>query len=175
MFDFSYSLDDTDYLEFNKFHYKTAPASKRIMYATQAFVPVALFIISILFFLNNRDIPAFLMSVVIYTIISVAWVFSVKPLATIQTKITIKNIKKDGRLPYSKTVQIQFDEENITVNSEEAKSEYKYSIIEKIAEGDSAVYIYIGAIQAFIIPFSVFQTADRKNNFLEFIKMKMGC
>jgi len=87
-------------------------------------------------------------------------------------KTTIKLKKKDGKLPYGKNVLILFDEDFFYETTNEAEMKIKYSSIEKTAIGNSAIYIFIGAMQAFIIPLSVFETEKQKSAFLAFVNSK---
>lgn len=172
MYKFSYSLDEKDYLEFNRFHFNTASANRKITLLLRLFVPVMLIVLSLPTFVNHEDMYEVLISGVICVITSVIWFFAVKPLCMLNIKVSMKFMKKDGKLPYGKNVQIYFNEEEIHETTEVAESKVKYSNIEKIAEGSQAVYIYIGAAQAFIIPLSVFETEVQKNEFLLFINSK---
>ena len=113
-------------------------------------------------------------TILLYTIISVIWFFVVKPLFMLVMKLNIKLIKKDGRLPYGKDVLIQFNEDYFIENTNETESKVKYEIIEKIVCGMYAIYIYISSIQAFIVPFSVFENEEQRNEFLEFVNNKVG-
>jgi len=86
-------------------------------------------------------------------------------------KSQIKNAMKYGKFN-NKDVILRFDENIITEITDKNENKIKYSIIEKIALGKAAVYIYIGALQAFIIPFWVFESEQQKVDFLDFINQK---
>lgn len=84
----------------------------------------------------------------------------------------IKMIKKEGKLPYGKEVFARFDDQLFMETANGNESKIDYANIEKIAVGQKAIYIYIGAIQAFIIPFSVFEDEEKREEFLTFLNHK---
>ena len=174
MYSFTYSLDDTDYWEFSKFLLTHSKVFKRWLLAVRASVP---FITLILFF-TPLITPEGRADVLIYFTVSIAasimWFFLAKPLyfRDIEARIA-RHKKKHGALPYGKNVQIQFGEEDIFEVTEKAKMKIKYSNIERIEKGSHGVYIiYNHAMNAFIIPFSVFENEEQKNGFLVFICKK---
>ena len=84
----------------------------------------------------------------------------------------INKMKKEGRLPYDKESILKFDDENyydITPNTE---NKTNYSMIEKIAVTEKAIYIYVSSMQASIIPVATFSDEIEKQKFLEFISLK---
>jgi len=172
MYSFNYNLDDTDYLEFNKFHFNTSQAHKKMTLITRLMVPVALIIFFLLSLTNYETGTELLVKGAIYIVGSVIWFCVVKPLSILSIKMNMNAMKKSGKLPYGRNVQIQFDEEVIHEITEIAESKMKYSNIEKIVEVDRALYIYYAATQAFIIPISVFESEEQKNEFLRFLNIQ---
>jgi hypothetical protein len=49
---------------------------------------------------------------------------------------------------------------------------YSYALIEKIAVTENAIYIFISAIQAYILPVTTFTDEAEKLKFLDFIELK---
>jgi hypothetical protein len=72
-------------------------------------------------------------------------------------KRNIKSFKKSAKLPYGQNVTIHFDEDSFTETTVETETKVKYSSVEKIAFSNIALYIYVSSVQAFIIPYCVFE------------------
>jgi len=79
----------------------------------------------------------------------------------------------DGKLPYGRNTLIRFQAEYIFEMTDEAETKLKYKNIEKIIFGKDVIYIYTSAIQAFLIPFSVFETQEKRDEFCAFLNQKM--
>jgi hypothetical protein len=106
----------------------------------------------------------------------VAWWFAAKHFfAAINTpflKLNIWVTKKSGKLPFPKNVNISFYGDYFEQTTETAETKTKYSAIERVYDGKFAIYIYIGAIQAFIIPLAAFESKRKKEEFMAFIRGK---
>jgi hypothetical protein len=108
------------------------------------------------------------------TFTSILWIgFSKKIILKFMT-IGIKKMKKEGRLPYSNEAILKFDDEYIHEITPNTENKTKYSLIEKIAVTEKAIYIYFSSVQAYILPVTAFSEEMDKIKFLEFINMKAG-
>ena len=81
-------------------------------------------------------------------------------------------MKKEGRLPYNSEAILKFDDENIYEITTKTENKTNYSLIEKIAVTEKAIYIYFSSVQAYILPVTAFQDEMEKQKFLEFINLK---
>lgn len=81
-------------------------------------------------------------------------------------------VKKEGRLPYSNEAILKLDYEKIHEITPNTENVIKYSLIEKIAITEKAIYIYFSSVQAYILPVTAFSEEMEKQKFLEFIKEK---
>lgn len=175
MYTFKYTLTEADYFAFLKFHVSNSPASKKSILGLQLLLPavfLALFLKD-LFFGTHQDFPLQMTQIVFFTIVSVVWFFVCKPFHMWVVRLHLKAIRKEGKLFYNQESVIQFDETffvGITNNSE---TKANYVTIERIAVGKGAIYIYLGAVQAVTIPFSVFETEAQRNEFLAFLNLKV--
>jgi hypothetical protein len=176
-YQFAYSLTEKDYLEFNKYHLTNGPIAKKARLFQRLFVPFLFLLMLISFSLaSGGDWLPVLITGCIFLLISVAWQFAVKHFfAAINTPFLRLNIwimKKSGKLPFSKNVNISFYGDYFEQTTETAETKTKYSAIESVSEGKTAVYVYIGAIQAFIIPLAAFESESQKAEFLAFVRDK---
>jgi hypothetical protein len=90
------------------------------------------------------------------------------------TNKRIKKMKKDGRLPYSNEAILKFDNESIHEITPNSECKTKYSLIEKIAVTEKAIYIYFSSVQAYILPVSAFTEEEGESEFLAFINSKVN-
>ena len=82
-------------------------------------------------------------------------------------------MKKDGKLPYGQIGRIEFEQDYIHDITDENETKIKYTNVEKIAINNNYIYIYFNAIQAFLIPFHVFENNEQKEMFFSFINNKI--
>ncbi len=175
MYKFEYSLTDSDYIKFNIFHTFNSKSGKKNMLTLRLIVPVILFFILFIPLINkeNRDIIFFSSTIFIYLVSSIICFFLAKHFQIYFIKKMVKRIKKDGKLPYGKNNLIKFDQNFIYEVNDKIETKTKYTVLENIMVDDNAIYIYFSAIQAYIIPFRVFENDEQKEAFLEFINDKI--
>lgn len=175
MYKFSYTSNDKDYWEFNKYHLFNSSANKRGLLFLRLIIPIALLIGSIVGMYEDGvpfDVFGILSLVLVCGGLSTIWWFLAKPFNLFFLWINIRMIKKDGKLPYNSESFIEFNEEDFTEKTEQGESKVKYSIIEKVAIVKKWIYIYTNATRAYIIPDYVFETTVQKDEFIEFIFTK---
>jgi len=132
----------------------------------------ALFLLSLLQDILHREETNYIAAIVLYTGVSIAVNFLIKPYLIIYLKIKMKNMKKDGKLQYDTEVVIQFYEDFLIDITNEIEVKAKYKSIDKIVFGKDAFYLFIDAKTAVILPFSVFKTEEEKEEFTAFIQSK---
>jgi len=122
---------------------------------------------------ENSDFQLILIEAILMTMISLLWIVYSKKIILKSVKISIKKIKKDGRLPYSNEAILKFDDECIYEITPNTENKTKYSLVEKITVTEKAIYIYFSSVQAYIVPVTVFSEEMEKLKFLEFINSKV--
>lgn len=172
MYEFKVKLNDDDYIAFNQYHLLHSPTGKKTLISCRLILPVLSFLYIVIFIAAGSDFQLILFQVILMSILSIFWlVFSTKIYFKAMRR-GINKMKKEGRLPYDKESILKFDDENyydITPNTE---NKTNYSMIEKIAVTEKAIYIYVSSMQASIIPVATFSDEIEKQKFLEFISLK---
>ena len=84
----------------------------------------------------------------------------------------MKRFKKVENLPYGQEVELEFEEDHFTEKLPGSESKSDYSRVIKIVTDKQAIYVYVSAIQALIIPFRVFENPSDRVNFLNFLHEK---
>jgi hypothetical protein len=185
MYTFNVKLTEADYYEFNKFQMKHDPASKRTRAVTRVFVLAVIGIYIILSLIYNAERaefaeverPVMLAATVITCIILFGVLAGVSflldlLLTPLFIKMSINATKKKGKLAFDEYAAVAFDEDSFTETTADAVNTAKYSKIEKICYTDSAIYIFLNAQMAQIIPLSVFESDEQRSAFWVFINQK---
>ncbi len=169
MFSFTYTLDDNDYYDFNKFHMYHAPMNRKRVQYGRFLWPVTYMALAALFFRLTHNVTSYY----IYGAISVCWLLFYKQMNNFLLKRRLLKIKKSGKLPYEPQVTMDFSQDQITEKTSTSEAKSDYSQIEHVFTGDSAVYVYKSAFSAYIIPNRVFRDADEKKSFIDFMESKI--
>jgi hypothetical protein len=173
MFEFKISLNDDDFILFNQYHFLNSTLGKRTLLTLRFIIPFICFILVVIFFIAGSDLLFTIIEAILLTISSILWVSDSKKLILNSIKIRIKKLKKEGRLPYSNEGILKFDDESIHEITPSTENKTNYSLIEKIALTEKAIYIYFSSVQAYILPVTVFSEETEKLKFLEFINSKV--
>jgi len=99
----------------------------------------------------------------------------IENLAKKQASSAIRSLKKQGKPPYGESVRIQFNEDFFTHDSNGKEVKDVYSNIEKVTVGSTAIYLYYNAVQATMLPLSIFDSQAQQNEFLSFITKSVRC
>jgi len=174
MFQFNYTLSEKDYYDFNEYHLLNSPMNKKGILFYCILLPVLLASMILFFWLRYQNFIQILIMIIAASILSALWIlFLLKKLLLLNMKSQIKRIKKLGKVVWGVETAVSFGEEFISDISELGESKFKYSVVEKIAVGKTAVYVYIEALRALILPFPVFESEEQKQEFLSFINNKI--
>jgi hypothetical protein len=173
MFKFKYSLNDNDYLEFNRFHLNSSPARRRAYWFSRALFP---FMCVMFAFFIHRTMSgaAAWVPIGLLAVIGITWSIGYdrvvfEPLV----KRQISRMKKEGKLPYGESETYSFGEDGLRKTTSRGEFSLKYGSFERIEQSVAAIYIYVGAIEAIIIPSRVFENEAAKQEFLEFIDLQL--
>lgn len=173
MFEFKIALNDDDYLLFNQYHLLNSPMGKRNLKYFRLIIPFFCFLVVVIFSLAESDFLLVLNEAIAMTILSILWIVFSKKIILKSMKKNIIKMRKDGKLPYSNEEAIlRFDDESVHEITPSTENKMKYSMIEKIAVTEKAIYIYFNSMQACILPVIAFSDEEKKQKFLRFINMK---
>jgi len=162
MYQFEYLLSENDYYEFSKFHAFNSQSGKRNLLVLRLIIPIFFSVYILLFLISKDNSNAVLVEGIVGILFSVIGVFISKFIVIRSIKAQIRRMRKDGKLPYGVSSSLQVNEEFLIDESDGIETKIKYANIEKVALGDYAIYVYFNAIQAIVLPFSVFQSQEEK-------------
>ncbi len=127
----------------------------------------------VIFFITDADLLIILIEAILMTVISILWIVFSKKMFLRSMKKNIGKMKKEGRLPYYSESTLKFDEEHLYVITPDMEIKSKYSMIEKIILAEKVIYIYVGSVQAYVLPLTAFSGETQKQEFLNFINAKI--
>ncbi|MCL2575881.1 MAG: YcxB family protein [Defluviitaleaceae bacterium] len=170
MHKYEYTLDDNDYLEFNRYIFYKSPVQKKNMiwvrYGVAAISLLMLPFAARLF----EDNLALWISYVVLVLLPVLWIVFFNRTLT----WFIKRAMKSENINFNRKMRVNFIDNQIIEVTEAGESRTNYHNIEKIGVDKNAIYLFINEAQALIVPERVFENDDKKVQFMEFIKNKTG-
>ncbi len=172
MFEYKITLGEDDYIRFNEFHMLNSPSGKKTLMACRLIGPLMCIMVLIVLIIANADILLFLLEAALMTVIAVFWIIFSNRIFFGSLRKRIIKLKKEGKLPYHPESILRFDDEYIHMITPDTENKIKYTMIEKIAATEKAIYIYLNSMMASIIPTTVFSDDAEKQRFLEYIKSK---
>lgn len=172
MFEFKITLDDDDYSLYNQYHLLNSPSGKKTLMYFRLIIPFISFMVVVIFSIADSDFLLILIEAILMTILSVLWIAYSKKILLKSMKKNIKNSKREGKLPYNNEAILKFDDESVHEIAPNTENKTKYSMIEKIAVTEKAIYIYFSSVQAYILPMIAFSDEMEKLKFLDFINLK---
>ncbi len=173
LYKFDCKTTDKDYYEFNKYHTTDSPDVKKSGLIGRLYVPVIFLLMFIYYVIRGDDLYLLSGAFIIFSIVSVIWFFSLKPLSLLFLKIHIRFMKKNGKLPYSNYATLEFYDDYFVEITENTKTEVKYDAVFKVRINEpKAIYIYQNAVLAYIIPFDVLDSNAERDKFIDFIHKK---
>ena len=169
IYNFTYNLVEADYFEFNRHHTMGNKSAHKVVSAMRVFIAAFMGFIVLLNVISGGGMSSLIFPLTLGFIV----IFGFDHLVLLLIRWQIRSIKKQGKIPFGKDVNIRFDEESYTEINEVSETKINYTSMERVVKGHHAIYLYIGAVQATIIPFAAFETEEHMDDFLAFIFSKI--
>ncbi len=173
MFEFKVDLTPEEYLQFNLYHAKYSKAGRPVYNLMKFLFPLVLIVALAIFSVSDFNLISAIIEIVLGAIICTAWFLLYDKFITFNVKNSVKAMQKTGKLPYSESSMLTFDQTSITDVSKDTSMKVAYSAIEQVCADEAAYYFYMNSVQAFILPFRVFENLEQKLEFENFIKEKL--
>lgn len=170
---FEYELTKQDYIDFNVHHIKNSNTLKKSLFMQQ-YVLAVIYLILPFILSKVSDIPL-LYWLVVFVIVAVLWViFYPKYFMAATIKRILKLVDEGKNKDMLGKHILTVNEEGIIEESENGESRINWSGVEKVVETEKHFFIYFSSIMAYIIPKSVFEKDNTKNEFLKLLDEKSG-
>lgn len=145
-------IDENDYIKFNEYHCINSKQGKKNILNLRILLPALLAVVSLLLLAVHADLTAVIIMVSVSIIASLLWIMFVPKILINSVKNSVKQIKKDGKLPYSEKSELEFTDDEIIEVTDNSTMKVKYKDIESIGYTEEYIFIYSDTIHAFIIP-----------------------
>lgn len=147
------NLSEEDYIKFSQFHSLNNKQSKKSGRKLKIYFSVVILLCFLVMYMQNgtTNLGAYV-NLLIFAAVVVIIMLSIPAINKLIVKKVISNQKKQGKLPYKESFELTFFETGIVEKTDTSVASIKYEEIEKINETDDAIYVYLGAVQAIVIP-----------------------
>ena len=163
--DFQFYITEEDYLAFNQYSLLNSTAGKRSL---------LIFLLLVLFsIMMDEDLWFIFVQIILSIIFSFLFILFSKRILLNSVKGTVKNYKKDGKLPYPETGKVIFGEEGITEITTDMENRKNYSQIEKVCVTSKGLYLFFNCSEACILTDSCFSSQEEKEQLLSFLHNKI--
>lgn len=167
----SYDITAEDYIAFNLNYMRTNPVSKRgILKARIQGIVLILAGGGVCGYLYGAYTP-FLIAVFVLA----AALFALLIPRTITKKVTEnvrRTLKQSGSIACGRKT-MSLEESKFRLRGEGEDSLYDYAKVQKIVEDMAHCYIYVGAMEALIVPFSAFTDGTARKVFFDDLRMRV--
>lgn len=172
-FRFNINITEKDYIDFNVFCMINTPYGKKQIKQFRLInaIIIALGIVAV-FLISGISAVSFAGAVIFLLMLFIVE-FSAPKIITASAKSQVKLLKKSNKKFYSTASVMEFYDDYFTDTDEDAKTEQKYSSVERVSivEG-KVIYIHINDIRAYLIPKLSFDSREQYEAFVDFIKTK---
>jgi len=177
MYKFEFTVSEADYHEFNRFYVQQSWLNRKTSFLLRWLVPVVFVIAFLIRLVRGGEVLQLVIHGVLLAIIAVIWLLLEKRFSNFITNIVVNlaiaTTKRDGKLPYGKNTLITFHEDYVHEITEISETKTNYSSFERVAIGTEAIYFFITAISALILPFRVFESEAQIAQLTEFVSAKI--
>lgn len=172
MYKFQYSLSEQDYLAFNIYHAFNSPLGKKRMAIYRFVYPLAILVVGLACgMLTDEPIVAWYFRIA-FGLFALCWFIFFRRIMVAFIKRNIAKIKKSGKLPYQSNTTLSFEDDSFLETTESGELKVKYAVIEHIVTNEDTIYIYMNAVQAVLLPYSVFADENDRCVFIDFLNDK---
>lgn len=161
-----YHLTMEDYVSFNLYHYNRSPTIRRYWHKVQVLFLIIVILSAVIAFLDPVDCSA--LAIVVGIIVLIAVLVSSAP--SLRAHLAKANVARMLGEGHNRTLlgwhRISIGPEGIAHSGEHSAATVKWSGVERIADSDEFVFIYISAVSGYLVPSRAF---GGEEHFREFV------
>lgn len=162
------TITEEDYLQFNLFYTYHTNSGKHTLRTLQFMMPVFSVLILLLLFITGTEPYMILTFALVLAVSSVIMYFRAPKILQKNMYQLLKRMKKDGKLPYHASAEIEFQDSMIIERHEQGEFRLKYEDVEHIYFEEDYLYIFFSAAQALILPYRCL--GNEKDRLTEFLR-----
>lgn len=172
-FKFDVTLTDTDYYDFNKFWMLYSHYGKKNMLSIRLTAVGIVVILALLYLFGNGFSAEGITGVIPMLLVLAIFELGLTPFMQFFLKQQIKSMHKTGKMPYSPSAVVEFNESTFSETTPLNKTVHLYSAIERISViNNKIIYIHVNNIMAYLLPYSSFSNREEYEKLLAFLKEK---
>lgn len=170
---FSINLTEEDYIEYNKFVMFRSSYGKKRMLKIRIAVALVILVYSVIHLLLRGVSTVSFITLLPYLLVLIIYQLIYKPLVVWEIKMSVRSQKKRGKVGYATNSEMVFLEDCFIESTDHNKTEQKYSAIDRVSVvGDKVIYIQVNSLMSYVMPVSCFETKEKYDEFMTFIKTK---
>lgn len=170
---FEYELNKQDLIDFNLFHITYSKLTRRSFFLQRYILSLSFLILP--FILKNFTNMPLGYWLVIFILLYLYWVaFYPKRLKKIVSRRISKMLAEGKNKSVVGAHNLTISEDGIVDRSEHSEAKTQFGAIENILEDKEHIFIYVSADTAHIIPTRIFENEAQKNEFLGFLRQRVG-
>ena len=169
---FSFSLTQADYFEFNKVYINATPAVKRRNETIRFLVPLMYMGLALIF---GPDL-GLVQTYIVYGflgLVSIGWIVYFPRINNGRIINKLNRLQRSGKINYNRQITYKFGDEGFAEGDADSEAIIKYSQIERVIKGGTAIYLFTEAKSAHLIPHRVFANKREYDAFVKFISSKI--
>lgn len=163
-----------DFLEFNLFHISHSPTIRRQVLLNQVAMGVLIFVGSIGgIFLSVGYLPTsiYIVAPVVSILASFAYPYIYRRSVIRQAQKLLKEGSNKSLLGHH---EISLSSDGIFYKSLAGETKLNWQSVEKVLQNDKYIFMYIGAINALVVPKSAFASSHQQKEFLDYVNSNAG-
>lgn len=172
MFEFSITITFQDYMRLYDYHLSHTKNGRATLRSIRLITPLMCVLALILMWISGTDENTLLHLIIGFCVISLFMAIIAKSYVLRIYRGKLKKLSKEGKLPYSSHEHLIFEDDHFTAIADEQKTEYSYSIIEKVVSTPHEIVLYINVANGVLIPTIYFSSEENKLDFIQFIRSK---
>ncbi|NMA82660.1 MAG: YcxB family protein [Epulopiscium sp.] len=161
-----YEISKEDYIQFNMFHVKHSPTVQRTLFIQRYIISLVFLVVP--FVMHWTAQAPLKIAIPIFFITYVLWVI-------MYPKHFMKNIKKNTAKMIDEgkdesllgSQELWVTEDGIVKKTDVGEVKTSWKAVQKVTWDESILYIYVGVMSAYIIPFRAFKTEEEKEKFIQ--------
>lgn len=167
------TLNEDDYLDFNKFHsFESAPGKKSTR-KTRIFFALTMVIMAVLYMLVVGLTAFSVIYAALLLLFTLLYMVFFKKLLIRNIKTQIKRLKKIGKLPFDPVSTLEFYEDKMVEVTALQRTEQSYSIFERIyIVKDRFILLYKNSVSAYILPMAQVKMQLNHEELVNFLSNK---
>ena len=162
---------EEDLVEFNLFHYDNSPSIRKQVFAVQILLTILIFGAVASTFVRYAPISSLILGGIFGGLTYIVVPYMYKRSIVKQVR---KMLKEGSNISLLGHHEMRLSSDGINYKMVASETKLNWSSVERVVENDKYIYMYIGSMQALVIPKNVFVSSNHQKEFLDLVNSNMG-